>query len=118
MFEKCFSIKYNIILKLISLLSVFKFIYPKKYRNWFLGQEKIFVNFKKNDQKSIWIHCASLGEYEQIKPLIPALKTINKNINITFFSSSGYLNFTDFKLIHQISYLPLDTKSNMEKFII
>tara|TARA_B100000530_G_scaffold333862_1_gene282650 strand:- start:905 stop:2143 length:1239 start_codon:yes stop_codon:yes gene_type:complete len=117
MFEKCFSIKYNIILKLISLLSVFKFIYPKKYRNWFLGQEKIFVNFKKNDQKSIWIHCASLGEYEQIKPLIPALKIINKNINITFFSSSGYLNFTDFKLINQISYLPLDTKFNMDKFI-
>ena len=117
MFEKCFSIKYNIILKLISLLSVFKFIYPQKYRNWFLGQEEIFVNFKKNDQKSIWIHCASLGEYEQIKPLIPALKTINTNINITFFSSSGYLNFTDFKLIHQISYLPLDTKFNMHQFI-
>tara|TARA_B100001250_G_scaffold184999_1_gene159108 strand:- start:593 stop:1756 length:1164 start_codon:yes stop_codon:yes gene_type:complete len=92
-------------------------MYPKKYKTWFMEQEKIFINFKKNNKKSIWIHCASLGEYEQIKPLIPALKRINTNINITFLSSSGYLNFTDFKLINQISYLPLDTKSNMDKFI-
>ena len=117
MSDKCFSFIYNIVLKFISWLSVFKFMYPKKYKTWFMEQEKIFINLKKNDKKSIWIHCASLGEYEQIKPLIPDLKTINTNINITFFSSSGYLNFTDFKLINQISYLPVDTKSNMCKFI-
>jgi len=117
MFEKCFYWKYNILLKCISYLSIFKFIYPKKYKNWFIQQKHIFNKLKKNKDRSIWIHCSSLGEYEHIKPLITHLKKINNNINITFFSDSGYINFKDFKLVNQISYLPLDTKSNMEKFI-
>ncbi len=117
MFKKCFYWKYNMLLKCISCLSIFKFIYPKKYKNWFIEQNRIFLKLKKNKNQSIWIHCSSLGEYEHIKPMIPHLKKINNNINITFFSDSGYINFKDFKLINQISYLPLDTKSNMEEFI-
>ena len=109
---------YNILLRfLYLLLSYFGGIYPKKYKNWFLEQKKVFVSFKRNKTKSIWIHCSSLGEYENIKALIPRLKKINSNINITFFSSSGPLHFQDFELINQISYLPIDTKSNMKQFI-
>tara|TARA_B100001250_G_C19795208_1_gene788389 strand:- start:968 stop:2203 length:1236 start_codon:yes stop_codon:yes gene_type:complete len=117
MFNFLFSSIYNILLKCISALSVFRFIYPKKYKEWFLEQEKVFVRLKKNKQPSIWIHCSSLGEYEYIKPIIPHLKKLNTNINITFFSISGYTNFKDFELVHQISCLPLDVKFNIQRFI-
>ena len=117
MFKQYFYLKYNILLNFISCLSILSFLYPKKYRHWFTEQKKIFSRLEKNKEPSIWIHCSSLGEYEHIKALIPHLKKINKIINITFFSNSGYINFKDFELISQISHLPLDTKSNMLKFI-
>ena len=91
---------YNLILRLIYVLLHITPI--KKYRTWISEQKKIFQKFKKNDAKVIWIHCASLGEYEQIKAFIPKLKEINPIINITFFSASGYVNFKDFDLISQI----------------
>ncbi|MBF25344.1 MAG: hypothetical protein CMP49_02355 [Flavobacteriales bacterium] len=117
MISKYLLLNYNIILKLISLLTFFKFLYPNKYRKWIVEQNNIFIKFKKNTIKPIWIHCSSLGEYEEIKILIPELKKINSNINITFFSLSGYQNFKDYHLINQISCLPFDSKSNMKKFI-
>tara|TARA_B100000579_G_scaffold402216_1_gene385298 strand:+ start:22139 stop:23356 length:1218 start_codon:yes stop_codon:yes gene_type:complete len=108
---------YNTILHFIYFLSNFKFLYPRKYQDWFLQQKQNLSNLRLNDQKSIWIHCSSLGEYESVKPLISHLKTINHNITLTFFSASGYLNFKDYDLINQVSYLPLDFKENMKKLI-
>ena len=108
---------YHILLIIIYFLSFFAIIYPKKYKVWFLEQKKIFKNFKPNVKKTIWIHCSSLGEYEQIKALIIPLKKINTHINITFFSPSGYKYFKDFDTVEQISYLPLDLKYRMRKFI-
>lgn len=92
------------------------FAWSSKKRAWLVGQKRIFKNFTANAQKSIWIHCASLGEYEAIKPLIPELKKINNHITITFFSPSGYENFQDNHLIDQVTYLPLDIKDNIKRF--
>ena len=108
---------YNILLLFIKLLSNLSFLWPKKYQVWFSEQKKIFDQFKKTNQKSIWIHCASLGEYESIRPLIRELIKSDSLINVTFFSSSGYINFYDFDIVNKISYLPLDTSSNMQNFI-
>mgnify|MGYP001304797660 CR=1 FL=1 len=106
---------YNILLKLIYLIL---YLNPnEKYKKWRFAQKQIFEKFKPNKKKVIWIHCASLGEYEHIKALIPELQKINPLINITFFSPSGYHHFQNFDLIQQKSYLPLDTKDNMKSFI-
>ena len=108
---------YTIILRFLFLVLHFPLIIPRKYRNWLYEQKKISKKLKENKQKSIWLHCASLGEYEHIKVLIPELKKINKLITITFFSNSGYENFRDHHLIRQVLYLPVDFKSNMNRFI-
>ncbi len=69
----------------------------------------------------IWIHASSMGEFEMAKPLIEKIradKQLGKNqILITFFSPSGYETGKDYKLVNGVSYLPLDTKKNAQKFI-
>lgn len=66
-----------------------------------------------------WFHCASLGEFEQGRPVIEAFKKKNPNhqILLTFFSPSGYevrKNYTEADII---CYLPLDLKSNVQEFL-
>ncbi|HSI74405.1 MAG TPA: glycosyltransferase N-terminal domain-containing protein [Lunatimonas sp.] len=69
----------------------------------------------------VWVHVASLGEYEQAKPVIKAFKQSRPNwlVCVSFFSPSGYENvikkpqpFVDF-----ITYLPFDTQTNAEEFV-
>jgi len=61
-----------------------------------------------------WFHCASLGEFEQARPLIEALKLKDENyqIVITFFSPSGYEVRRNYEVADLILYLPKDSKSN------
>ena len=76
---------------------------------------KILPDFK--NKKVIWVHCASLGEYEQASTIIKRILEKNYHILITFSSPSGFenVNLKQDKIYK--SYLPLDTKFNMEKFV-
>lgn len=67
----------------------------------------------------IWIHCASLGEFEQGRPLIEQIKKDypKYGIFITFFSSSGYEVRKEYNLADYICYLPFDSRNNAKKFI-
>ncbi|MBS1647989.1 MAG: 3-deoxy-D-manno-octulosonic acid transferase [Bacteroidetes bacterium] len=67
----------------------------------------------------VWFHCASLGEFEQGRPVIEQLKKENpeKKIVLTFFSPSGYEIRKDYEWADAVFYLPLDTKKNAKKFI-
>lgn len=69
--------------------------------------------------RSIWFHCASLGEYEQGVPVMEALKKKYPDCQllITFFSPSGYEAKKNSTLADCIVYLPLDTKRNAKRFI-
>ncbi len=73
----------------------------------------------KSNRKTIWFHCASLGEFEQARPIIEEIKTKNNNtfIVISFFSPSGYEIMKNYKFANYICYLPFDTPVNAEKFI-
>lgn len=64
-----------------------------------------------------WFHCASLGEFEQARPLIERIKAerTSNSIVITFFSPSGYRQKFDYELADAVLYLPLDTPSNAYK---
>jgi 3-deoxy-D-manno-octulosonic-acid transferase len=67
----------------------------------------------------IWIHCASLGEFEQGRPIIEAIKSEKPNVFmlITFFSPSGYEIRKNYELADLVLYLPFDTRKNARKFI-
>ena len=67
----------------------------------------------------IWVHCASLGEFEQGRPLIEAIKERHSEYRIilTFFSPSGYEIRKNYPLADIVSYLPVDTPKNARKFL-
>lgn len=82
--------------------------------------EKIVAAKKKFDpaKKTIWFHSSSMGEFEQAKPIIEKLKSeIGVNIAVTFFSPSGYENSKNYKSVDLVTYIPLDTKKNCDRFI-
>jgi len=69
--------------------------------------------------KVVWIHAASLGEFEQGRPVIEAIKAEHPQYKIvlTFFSPSGYEVRKNFELADYVLYLPADTKKNARRFI-
>ncbi len=90
-------------------------LWVKGRRNW---AEKISDKIKSGD-RVIWIHCASLGEFEQGRPVIEAIKREMPvfKIVLTFFSPSGYEIRKNYSNADCISYLPSDTPGNAGKFI-
>jgi 3-deoxy-D-manno-octulosonic-acid transferase len=70
------------------------------------------------NKKLVWVHSASLGEFEQAKPIIEKLKKeYGVNILVSFFSPSGYRNSIKYPHADVITYLPLDSLKNMKKFV-
>jgi len=69
--------------------------------------------------KYIWVHCASLGEFEQGRPVIEEIKSRfpEYKIALTFFSPSGYEIRKNYALADVVSYLPVDTKKNARTFL-
>ena len=67
----------------------------------------------------IWFHSSSMGEFEQAKPIIAAIKRLDPSINIiaTFFSPSGYEHSRTYKPADIISYLPFDSRRQVTAFI-
>lgn len=72
-----------------------------------------------DSNKYIWFHAASLGEFEQGRPIIEALKARDpkQKILVTFFSPSGFEVRKDYKFADKVLYLPVDTKKNALEFI-
>jgi len=81
-------------------------------QTWDILDQKI----KKTIPK-IWVHAASLGEYEQVVPILEKLNKEEYQIVLTFFSPSGYENKKNTTLADTICYLPIDTVSNASKFL-
>lgn len=97
-------------------------LFNEKAKQWVRGRKGIFAELEKTfDGKTypIWVHCASLGEYEQAKPLIEKIKKEQPEIKIltTFFSPSGYVQAVKKPLADYNFYLPLDLPCNVRKFI-
>ena len=74
---------------------------------------------KLRSKRRIWFHSSSMGEFEQAKPIISALRKRHADIDIivTFFSPSGYDHSKNYKLADLITYIPFDTRSNATKFL-
>ena len=112
---------YNIGIRIYYCLVWAASLYNQKAKNWIQGRKKwaslIAPEFKHS--KNAWFHFASLGEFEQGKPLIQKFKDNCPEYKIifTFFSPSGYENLKNSPLADLVLYLPLDTKRNAEKFL-
>ena len=67
----------------------------------------------------LWFHASSLGEFEQAKPIIAALKQRRNGIRIivTFFSPSGFEHSKKYPLADVLSYIPFDTRANARRFL-
>jgi 3-deoxy-D-manno-octulosonic-acid transferase len=94
----------------------------KKAKLWVQGRRESLSavrNFKRdNKKKVIWFHTASLGEFEQARPLIEELhKTGNFSIAVTFFSPSGYEQMKNYPLADLVCYIPLDINSKAAQFL-
>lgn len=72
-----------------------------------------------NSQRCVWIHAASLGEFEQGRPIIEAVKAQypDKRVVLTFFSPSGYEIRKNYNLADLVTYLPLDGPMTSERFV-
>lgn len=113
---------YNLIIILASLMVRFLAIFSPKLSLFVSGRKEVLDKIKNNinaTDKTIWFHAASLGEYEQGVPVIEKIKTNypSHKIVVSFFSPSGYEVRKNNTLADVTVYLPLDTKSNAQKFI-
>lgn len=117
------NLLYNIFISLLTFgMKVFS-LFNAKTKKGVEGRKeslhKVQTSFSKTD-KVIWMHAASLGEYEQGLPVLEKLKESlpDHKILVTFFSPSGYENVIKKKHIADvICYLPFDKKAVIKEFI-
>jgi 3-deoxy-D-manno-octulosonic-acid transferase len=113
---------YDISIFLYSILIRLAAPFNIKARQIRQGRKQVFAGIKekiKYDKPIIWVHCASLGEFEQGRPLIEAIRKQHPEYRIflTFFSPSGYEIRKNYELADYIFYLPSDTQSNARQLI-
>ena len=104
------NLVYQILIRLYRILILVVSPFSKKAKQWVQGRKNLIARLPSGLNKDIiWFHCASLGEYEQAKPLINSIKSTSKKYNIllTFFSPSGYLNAGKNKMLTSKVIFPL-----------
>jgi 3-deoxy-D-manno-octulosonic-acid transferase len=107
---------YNVLVFIVSLFG------NRKAKMWWNGRRNIFSKIQESlqpNEKRIWIHAASLGEFEQGRPIIEKIKKDypQYKIFLTFFSPSGYEVRKDYSGADYIFYLPADTPFNVLRFL-
>ncbi|WP_461448982.1 3-deoxy-D-manno-octulosonic acid transferase [Mucilaginibacter sp.] len=107
---------YNIGVQLYLCAIYAASLFNKKAKLWLKGRDNIIYQ---KFEKSIWFHFASLGEFEQGRPLLEYVRNIHpgEKIVVTFFSPSGYEIRKNTPLADAVYYLPIDTDANSRKFI-
>ncbi len=116
---------YNLSIRLyVVLLNLLSPFHPKA-KKWVEGRKNIFSNLsstigkRHQNQHLAWFHCASLGEFEQGRPVLEAFRKHfpQTKILLTFFSPSGYEVRKNYDGADYIFYLPADTPSNVATFL-
>lgn len=113
---------YNICMALYAgLLSVVALWNPKA-KQWVAGRKNIFERMSAAitpDDRVVWVHVASLGEFEQGRPIIEEIRRHHPEYKIllTFFSPSGYEIRKNYDGADFIFYLPADTPYNVKRFM-
>jgi len=114
---------YTIFLRFYRLGVGISSIWNQKARKWIEGRKGIFKRMELEVRGSkpgiVWVHCSSLGEFEQGKPVMEKIKLHHPNhrLLITFFSPSGYEIKKDYAGADHVIYLPMDSKRNAQRFL-
>lgn len=113
---------YNLLLLFASQIVKVVALFSPKIKLFVDGRKTVFETLESkisSSDKTIWFHAASLGEFEQGLPVMEKIKIQfpNHKIVVTFFSPSGYEVKKNNSIADVTVYLPLDTKSNAQKFL-
>ncbi len=113
---------YNLLIHLASFHLRIVALFSKKMKLFVNGRKDVFKILQQKisaTDKTIWFHCASLGEFEQGVPIIEAMKKLKPDhkIVVSFFSPSGFEIKKNTPLADAVVYLPMDTQANAKKFI-
>ena len=113
---------YNIVIYIYLIGVVIASLFSKKVRNMWRGERRAIGIIKEKmdpNAQYVWFHAASLGEFEQGRPLMEQLKREHPEYKIllTFFSPSGYEVRKNYEGADIITYLPLDTIMNARRFL-
>ena len=113
---------YNISIVLYYIVVAFVSLWDKKAKQWIVGRKDIFKRMAEvisPEDKVVWIHAASLGEFEQGRPVIEKIREQQPEykILVTFYSPSGYEIRKNYAGADYIFYLPIDTPGNAKKFL-
>ena len=113
---------YHLILLLAAATVKILAFFSPKMKLFVDGRKTVLCSLSEKihpDDKTIWFHAASLGEYEQGLPVMEKIKTEypNHKIVLTFFSPSGYEVRKNNTVADVTVYLPLDTAYNAKKFV-
>ena len=113
---------YDILMYLYLLGVAIYSLFDEKVRKMWRGEREAFSVLKSQvdpDAKYVWFHAASLGEFEQGRPLMELLRQRHPEYKIllTFFSPSGYEVRKNYQGADIICYLPLDTRVNAIRFL-
>jgi 3-deoxy-D-manno-octulosonic-acid transferase len=109
---------------LLGAARLFSDLHPK-LRIFFRVRKRLFDELEQKIQKlspssfTLWVHAASVGEFEQARPVIAALKEKHQNITIfvSFLSDSGYNARKNFPDASAVFYLPPDTPANAKRLL-
>jgi 3-deoxy-D-manno-octulosonic-acid transferase len=113
---------YNIIIAVYASLVRLASLWNPKAKQWSEGRKGIFERMQAkigSEYRVVWVHAASLGEFEQGRPIIERIREEypDYKILLTFFSPSGYEIRKNYEGADYIFYLPADTLSNVRKFL-
>lgn len=116
------NVVYNLSIFFYSILIKLASPFNQKASQIRKGRQRVFKELPhkiNHDRPVIWVHCASLGEFEQGRPLIEAIKKQYPyyQVFLTFFSPSGYEIRKKYELADYIYYLPADTRKNAQDLI-
>ncbi len=113
---------YRVALKGYKLAAFISGFFNQKAKNWAVGQHECWLKIEEVASQfhgAVWVHCASVGEFEQAKPIIERIKKDfpKKRILVSFFSPSGYPVGKKYALADAVVYLPLDSPENARRFV-
>ncbi len=111
---------YNSLLHLVAnLLPFLRRIWPKLQSDLLAPRESLLERWeqKANLKNALWFHVSSVGELEQVRPVMDSLKKSGHSIYLTYFSNSVPKLVKDWSFVDRADYLPLDFPSEMEKMV-